>query len=222
MAKEVFKKAGYEVSFHVLPYKRAVVKLFEKDDGIMMGIFAGIPGYEKLALTEVSYLIFPTTYFYNSSLNPNFSTITKIEQTKGMDVLVMNGTSIYENVITESGGKSITVNSNKQVFSMLYSGRAKFAHNGLFSGLDDISKNPAYKVLVPLPFYVTEITSGLVFREGASDARDAFLRTIKKMHKNGELLNIFKNAFKNYPKIDYKKMLPESIGVKVNVPKKVP
>ena len=219
VANEIFKRAGYKAIFKVLPYKRAVHNLFNNKNGVMMGVLAGIPEFQKLNLTEISYLIFPTTYFYNSKLNSKYSRITKIEQTKGLDVLVMGGTGFYENIITESGGKAIKVSRDELTLSMLQSGRADFAHTGLFSGLDNIKKNPKYKDLVPLPFNATSLTGGIVFREVASNSRDAFLKTVKEMYMNGDLLVVFKFAFQNYPRIDYKKMLPSQISVKRNTAK---
>lgn len=218
IAKEVFKAVGYKVKFNILPYKRAVLNLFDKKDGIMMGIFAAIPGYEKLAITEVSYLLFPTTYFYNSKLKPEYSSITEIDQTKGKKVLVLDGTRLYEDIITKSGGQAIRLTNEAQVLAMLEAGRADFAHTSLLSGLHSIQINPSYSSLRALPFYTTVLPSGVVFREGSFDVRDAYLKAIKKMHVSGELLKIAKKAFKSYPNIDYSSLFLKDIGVNMNTP----
>ena len=218
IANEVFKKAGYKANFNVLPYKRAVLNLFDKKDGIMMGIFAGIPGYEKMTITEVSYLLFPTTYFYNSKLRPEYSSITKIDQTKGKKVLVLAGTSLYEDIITNSGGQAIKLTNESQVLAMLEAGRADFAHTSLLSGLHSIQMNPSYSILRALPFYTSAFASGVVFREDSFEVRDAYLKAIKKMHKSGELIEIAKKAFKAYPSLDYSHMFLKNIGEKTNIP----
>jgi ABC-type amino acid transport substrate-binding protein len=219
LSNEIFKSAGYKVTFNIVPYQRAVHNLFKKKDGIMTGIFSAIPNYQKLNLTQVSFMGFPTAYFYNSKTHPEYGKITNLKQTKGKNVAVMAGTKVYEDVITNSGGKLIKVTNEKGVFKMLKAGRVDFAHSALLSTIQTISKDSKLKHILPLKFNATNMLGGIVFREGALSAKNDFIKEVKKLHKNGKLLEIFKNSLKNLKGVDAKSFYPKEIKVQTNIPK---
>jgi ABC-type amino acid transport substrate-binding protein len=218
IASEVFKASGYKVTFKIFPYKRLISHLFKNKKQVMMGIFAGVPGYERHHLSEISYMYFPTTYFYNSKLHPEFKNILNISQTKNKSVSILSGSGVYENVITDSGGKPERVTHESQVFKLLASGRVDFAHTGLINGIDKTKKTPKFKKLLPLSFTVTNLLSGLMFPKSLNNVRDDFHKTVVMLHKSGGLLKIYKEALKNYPEVDAKLMLPQKISIKVNIP----
>ena len=168
----------------------------------MTGIFSAIPNYEKIPLTQVGYMNFPTTYFYNAKIHPEYSKITKIEETRGKKVAVMGGTKIYEDVITKSGGTLVKVSNDQKVFKRLNDGTVHFAHSALVSTIQSMEKDPENKDITPFRFNITNLVSGLVFREDTNRIKDDFLLEIKKLHKNGILRAIFKKALLIIPSVN--------------------
>jgi ABC-type amino acid transport substrate-binding protein len=215
---EIFKSAGYKTKFKVVSWKRAVHNLFRNKDSIMTGVFSAIPNYKRIPLTQIGYMNFPTTYFYNAKNHPEFAKINRIEETRGKKVAVMGGTKIYEDVITKSGGKIIKVSSAQKVFEMLNEGTVHFAHSALISTLQSIEKDPENKDITPFKFNITNLVSGLIFREGVNNIKDDFLFEVKKLYKNGILHSIFKKALLSIPTANVESLYPKKIEVKVNTP----
>lgn len=217
VAKEIFQAAGYTLKFEIAPYKRTVSNFLQQDDAIMTGLFEGIPDYQLVDMTQIGYTEFPTTYFYNSKINPDYKSISDIASTKGKRVAIMSGTGIYEKVITDSGGKLERVTHENQVLKVLSRGRVDFAHSGLVTGLMQIAENDKFSDLRPLNFNVTTLVSGLVFRKGAYSVRDDIKRTILKLHKNGTLKKIYSKAIESLPLLNVDKLIPESIQIRENI-----
>lgn len=221
-ARKLFNAAGYKVVYQVVPYKRAVRSFVQKRDGIMMGMLEGIPDYKKYSITEVSYMVFPTTYFYNRIRHPEYASITRLSDTKGKTVSIMGGTAFYEKVITDAGGTLIRVTNEEQVLKMVQGGRVDFGHTGVLTGLDRIRRLPDHQMVRPFPFSVTAITSGLVFHEKDYAVRDDFLRTVRDFHRTGRLLQIYKDALKDLPLAKPEEAVPKEVVVRVNVPEPAP
>ena len=215
----VFGEIGYQVNFEIAPYRRTVKNLFSSENHIMMGMFVGIPNYQSIEATEVTYMVFPTTYFYNHQKNPQYAEIKSLKQTTGKMVSIMGGTGFYENVIKESGGILAKVSNEVQVLSMVKKGRVDFGHTGNLTGLDRIKQNKAFAVVRPLDFNVTEIKSGLVFRKGAFAIRDKFIKKIEELHKNGRMKKIYGHSLRDLPLANPAHLVPDAIGVNHNTPK---
>ncbi len=214
--REVFGSMNITVKFRIAPYKRTVRNFLNSSDTLMMGIFEGIPNYKSLDLAEVSYMSFPTTYFYNAKIHPQYAKITRLEQTKGKSVAIMDGTEIYESVISQSGGIVQKLSSQDQVLKMVLFGRTDFAHTGLLTGLDSLNKIANFQDVHALPFHVTEITTGLVFPKGLFPIKDKFYKKIKQFHQNGRMLEIYKASIKNIPLAKAEDLIPPEIGTRIN------
>ncbi len=219
-AQEIFKAAGYQTNFKILTYPKAVEELFSNENAIMMGMFMGVPNYQSLNITEVLYTNFPTTYFYNSKHHPEYGKFTDINQTKNKTVSVMRGTGFYENIIKSSGGIITAVDEEEKVLQLILAGKTDFAHTGILGGAINIFMNPKYSHFRPVKFIVSELPSGLMFREGAYQIRDKFIEVVKNFKKNGELFKIYQNSLKNIPLVHPQSLLPDSIVVTENLASK--
>lgn len=216
VVRQVFIAAGYKPDFKIAPYKRNIKRLFENENAVLMGVLEGVPNYQSIDISQLSYNDFPTSYFYNHSLNPDYGKIKSIEETKGKTVSILSGTKFYEDVITKSGGKTFLVSRAAQVLKAIAIGRTDFAHVGTLTALDEINSDKTLGDLRPLPFETSKIAGGILFRKGSYEAKGLFLEKLMEFHKDGRLLKIFKDSIKHLKGANPKDYFPDAITTRMN------
>jgi ABC-type amino acid transport substrate-binding protein len=210
--KAAFIGAGYNPVFKIFPYKRSVAQFLQSENAIFMGVIDAIPGHEKFDMGQISYTVFPSSYFYNSKLHPELKKIETIKETKGMTVSILSGTSFYKDIITENGGNPYEVINELQVLKMVAKGRVHFGHSGNLTGIANIKNIPELKDLRPMKNHASVIVGGVVFRSGAFKVKKRVLKQMRKMRDSGELLKIYANALKHLPMANPESLVPKIIS----------